>query len=271
MRSPVALPSGRSRLAASLMLAAGSLSAHAQLVPYRGLDRVAAPSVATASAALAAESDWLRDAALLGPIHTVDMESLTPGASGTSHLVAPGVTIRVRNGTRPDKLVVENAPSSYGPTKGFNSTSGGTNHLRYANGDIGWPPQITFTFSKPICAFSLFITGEGHSGLIGDYGSTRFLLDGSIHPAMFLGDGGYPYWPTHDQHNVRFGGLIDPTDSITSVTIALRFLSSDTAWHSSFSIDDVRWVEAPVPAPGALSVLGLPLLAIRRRPRTRMP
>lgn len=245
---------------------AGTMAA--QLTPYRGFDRVTAPSVAGATNALGAESAWLSAAGTLGSIHTADFESLISGNTGAVFTIAPGVTMRAIGGLRADTLTVESSPSSFGPVDGFNTTAGGANHMRYYSGPGNFlQPAIQFDFAQPIAAFSLFMTGEGHSGLVGDHFSTRIMLNGSIFPAMYFGDQGNPYWPSSAQPNVKYGGFIDPTAFVTRVVLEPRFLSSDIPGRGSYSIDDVRWVTSPVPSPSAFGVFVLSGFLMARRSR----
>ncbi len=246
---------------------AGGTHAAAQLVPYAGFDRVQTASTAGAVNALAAEAQWLNDAAAAGPIHVVDMESMTAGASGRMHTIAPGVTMGVRGGYHPDSLTVESGSSAqYGSLRGFNSTLGGMNHMSYASGDVFAPPQVFLTFAQPIQALSLFITGEGLASLfVAGSGSTRIFANGR--PVVGFGDLGNPYWPSTAQPDVRFGGFIDPSAAFTSVMIELKSYSSGLPWRGSYSLDDIRWVPSVVPGPGVLAVLGAAGAVVGRRRR----
>lgn len=240
--------------------------AAAQLVPYRGFDRVSTPSTAGATNALGAEGAWLAGAGALGSIHTVDFESMTPGTTGTIFTIAPGVTMRVASSYHTDFFSLEGGPTRYGAVDGFNTTVGGANHMRYDSGaGSTLQPAIQLDFAQPIAAFSLFLTGEGHSGLVGDAYSTRLYLNGSTQPAMFFGDSGFPYWPSRAQPNVKFGGFIDPTASITRVVIEPRFLSTLPYGRGSYSLDDIRWVPSPAPSAAALLAFGGVLITRRAR------
>lgn len=125
-------------------------------------------------------------------------------------------------------------------------------------------------FTQPIDSFSLFITGEGHGpSFNSEYFFTKIFLNGNSNPAMSFGDGGFPYWPSTAQPNVRFGGFTGAPSNITMVTLEFRFHSSEFPWQGQFSIDDVRWVYS-VPAPGSLAVLPLAgVCGLRRRRPTR--
>lgn len=246
--------------------AAGS-AAHAQLISHGGFDLISSPTISSATNSVTAEANWLADAGLLSnPIHTVDFESMTPGISAFTHTIAPGVTMSVPSHYYyPDNLQVMSGSTIYAPLSGYNTTAGGANHMRFEmSGGSIHAPTVMLNFATPINAISLFITGEGESNWTFSYPNTR-LSAGPPSSMVGLGDHGNPYWPSTQQPNARFIGLIDPTASFTSVAIAFRHRSSDLYWHGSFSLDDIRWVEAPVPAPGTLALLGLPLAAIRRR------
>jgi len=251
-------------------------NADAALAQYHGFDRVTNPSIAGATNSLAAEANWLNDAALRGPIHTVDFESMTLGANAPSHIIAPGVRMWTRGGIYwnfQDTLAVDTAVANpnYALVNGFNTTAGGSQVMRFEQRTgTPWLHKVTFTFDQPVQALSLFITGEGNNGYagLGDRYATKVYLDGNINWAMSFGDWGNPYWPSRAQPNARFGGFIDPTGSFTSVTIETRFPSSELDWNGGFCFDDVRWVYA-VPAPGTLGLLASGgLLATRRTRRS---
>lgn len=272
-RGGVCQPSARRHL--KLMVIALGISqcctgAMGSLTPYTGVDRVTTASIAGAANSLAAEQAWL--SAVIGPIHTVDFESMATGTSGPILNIAPGVTASVQHGSfYPDNLHLETAPNRYAPSTGFNTTAGGSNHLRYERGSgTVTAPRITFVFAQPIDSFSLFITGEGEGpGFNAEWWYTKMYLNNSIHPAMGFGDGGFPYWPSTLQPNARFGGFTGAPSNITMVTLEFRFHSSEHPWHGQFSIDDVRWVYS-VPAPGSLALLPLAgVCGLRRRRLTR--
>lgn len=256
-----------SALVAAAALAVLGTSAHGQLAGYGGFDLISSPTISSATNSVAAEANWLADAGLLSnPIQTVNFESMSPGISAFTHTIAPGVTMSVPSHFfYPDNLRVISGSTSYAPASGYNTTAGGSNHMRFEmSGGSVHAPIVTLNFATPISAISLFITGTGDPNWVFSYSNTR-LSAGPPSTTVGLSDHGNPYWPSTEQPNARFIGLIDPSASFTSVAIAFRHRSSDLYWHGSFSLDDIRWVEAPVPAPGTLALLGLPLAAMRRR------
>jgi hypothetical protein len=248
-------------LSAALVVAVcvGS-NATGQVTTSTGFDRIAGTSISAATNALSAEANWLSDAAAIDVIHTADFESMAAGASGRTLVIAPGVTASSSyDPFYPHDLAVASGPiPSYGPLNGFNTTSGGSQHLRYLHdGGSVLRGTVTLTFDRPVSAFSFFMTGEGNVASW-DWGSTNF-------GGYSVGDYGDPYWPSIEQPNARFGGFVDQTGAYTTIGIGLKWDSSDLPWRGSFSLDDIRWVCTPVPEPGTFAMMALlPLVAPRR-------
>ena len=250
------------------------VAAEAQWSMYGGFDMVNTASVVNATNSLQAEAAWINAAGAIDTIHTVDFETLTLGDSGWLHTIAPGVRMMVRGGAFADDLTVSNGPTAgYSSINGFNSTQGGSQHMRYTSypGSVGRQPTVVFLFDQPISALSTFITGQGTGSTFDFFQSTTIHAYGTVNRQMGIGDLGNPYWPSTQQPNVRFGGFVDGSESFTRVEVRLRWYSSgqDTPWRGSFSLDDVRWVYAPIPAPGTVAVFAIvPLLCCHRRHRT---
>jgi hypothetical protein len=244
--------------------------AFAQWHRFGGFDLVDIASVSPATNSLSAEASWI-DFVGASDIHTVDFEAATPGSSGFLHTIAPGVRMSVIGGLHPDDLTVLNIPSiSYPVINGFNSTQGGSHHMGYTShpGTAGRQPVVIFSFDQPISSFSIFLTGRGASGTPFDFfNSTTIHAFGTVNRQMGIGDFGNPYWPSTDQPNVRFGGFVDGSESFTRVEVRLHWLSGglDFPHYGSFSFDDIRWVYAPIPAPGTVPALVIAALCLTRR------
>ena len=232
--------------------------ASGQVSHYGGIDLVTTPSVATATNALAQESNWLNDVSPFGTVHTVDFESMTPGNSANSFTIAPGVTMTAL-GTPgfPSTLEVLAGPHAQYPLiNGFNSSTGGTNHMSFyqSPGNLS-QPSVQFDFDQPICAFSTFLTGgPENSPFVGDFQISE-INDSLGRRITDFGDLGNPYAPSDDQPNVRFGGFAGPTLSYSRIIVSYRFDSSSIDFEGTISFDDVRWVYANhIPEPTALSL-----------------
>ncbi len=259
--------------ASCVLMGSACSPARATALNYSGFDQVASPSTATATNALTAEADWLNDAAQVGAVHTVDFESLTAGTTGRSFVIAPGVTMHVVDTLNYlAEFEVRDGPMpGYPLINGFNTTPGGTQHMEYtlAPGSGAQQPALRFEFDQPIAAFSTFVTGgQEEPGIVGDFGTTDINATFTNTITTF-GDPGFPYWPSRDQPNVRFGGFIDDTTTYTDIWVFFRFYSHDTPHLPSFSVDDVRWVYAPVPEPGSALCLATLALATFGRARPR--
>lgn len=210
--------------AASLLLWAGS-----------GGSAVAAPMVFTDSAAFLA--------ALSGPVSVVDFDDVdaeTPIAEGvpfagitfTTNLATPG-------------LVVSDHFDTTSPLNYLGVDDGFSNEFQSGH-------ELTFTFSRPVSAFGLFVIGSPGDVLPADLqlvaaGASVFNVGT---PERTLFDGG----------DVFFLGIIDPTGFATAQL--LSFGDPDDPFFA-FNVDDLT--TAAVPEPASLSLLGLGLLVLARR------
>jgi hypothetical protein len=231
----------------------------AATVAFVASDRVYSPSVATATNSLAKESAWLAAAGSAGPIHAIDFETFN---TTTTPLLlfplTPGVTMMTPSGALgpPQGFTVDNSTpvQSQGnySTQGFNTTPGGQNHAVF---HCSSPPSqlVSFTFTQPIQAFSMWITGTGSGGFVFDRGIHQIEWDGSGPGGFFFNVFGPPF----DAHwdNVIFVGFADPTASTTRVDLWLRFPSFPNSSGGAYSFDDIRWVAADVPEPTSFAWL----------------
>lgn len=198
-------------MTSALLLAVGA-QANAALVVFSGSDQGATtPSVLVNSNETAA----LFAAATPGA-NTITFESSLPS----------GVT--VTGGTTATNCI-GNSDNLYG----FNTTLDGAN-FRCVLGE-----SVTFTFTKAIDAFGLYITGLQSSLALNQ---TLTFTDGSsqsISPASISSGG-------------AFLGFTDFGKSISSVTY--------NAGNDVLALDDIRFHVAEVPEPTTVALLGLGLL-----------
>ena len=215
-----------------------SPSVQAQVV-YGGADLNAGPGNPHPNSTLSA-SQFDTAASVLGSLNLINFEG-APVASFSSLVVAPGVTLTGLDFFG-NQLYVNNTPNF--PTApaldGFNITSGGTKYVELKGG------TATFSFSSPIQAFGLYLTGV----------QTAFFQD-----TITFNDGtsktvNVPtQLPSNNQNgSLSFVGFTDAGKFISSVTIT----ASDRFGADAIGIDDVRFVNSPtsaVPEPGALALL----------------
>ncbi|HMP06750.1 MAG TPA: hypothetical protein PJ982_10400, partial [Lacipirellulaceae bacterium] len=183
-------------------------------------------------------------------------------------IIAPGVRMVASASFNPHSLTVASGPigGGYAPINGFNSTQGGQRHMHFisGSGSVATNQIVYFLFDQPVSAFSTFITGHGEGdGFIGP-GMTTITAQpaaGGLSSTVFVND-----WHTHNP-NVRFAGFTDSAKGFNRATVQLRTYSSEYEWRGSFSFDDVRWVYAPIPEPGALLLIAgvVPGLSLLRR------
>lgn len=203
-----------------------------------GASDMNASSLATMPNSLAASNAWDLAAGGLGTIQLIDFESPYPTGPQTSVLLAPGVTLSANVGT----FTISNAPPSFF-VNAFNTTSGGSYYagLKTCLG-IGCFNLATYTFSftDPIVAFGLYVTGRGqHPNRPQEF----FFNDPSLISGLL---------PFTDDVTGYFFGFTDAGVAISSVSLVVGG-SSFPNLADSFAFDDVRFVT--VPEPGSLSLI----------------
>lgn len=247
-------------------------SALAQFTGYGWSERTFAPSPATATRCLAEETAWITAVGGPAQISTVDFEAmgLTSTPITTINITA-GVQMRAINPAL--GFTISNAaPIQYSGryiTDGFNTTTGGSQHAKFYSVPGFTSRQVLFTFSQPIEAFSMWVTGTGHTGFFGSLPNTEL----SWRDPQTRTWGVFPTWgPPIDAHvdNALFIGFVAPGKSITSVTLTLRSNSYPEPRddQGSYSLDDIRWVPS-IPSPGSAVALGVGGLAVARGQRRR--
>jgi hypothetical protein len=135
-------------------------------------------------------------------------------------------------------------------TLGYNTTSGGTKHLRVVPLFNSAVVSAQFSFATPVESFGAYLTGLGTAS------GNLFIQfnDGSSQSLPVAGSA---------SGGVQFFGFTDAGKPISSVTAALTNVG---ATRDIFGIDDVRFTFIPEPA-GALSLAIASTAAMMRRRR----
>ncbi|MEM8799355.1 MAG: hypothetical protein AAGF15_04670 [Pseudomonadota bacterium] len=220
-----------------------------------------ATSRATAPNSVAAEEAFLN---AIGPAQLVDFER-TGLESGdiigqtltSDQLWADGLTISSNDLAPSAEDLGLNRVDSCG-TLGFNLSLGGGNNLSFCEAGAGEPvAELIFSFSMPVDAFGLYLTGS-------DRGGTASLIagDDELFPVSF--------GPRSYTSGAQYLGFI--RDEGLSEVI-LRLTPNRRSNGLDFGIDDVsfRTVATDIPAPAmaglfAIGILGLAIQRSRPRP-----
>ena len=244
---------GKLAIASLFVLAASTVQAQ---TVYSGADLNAGPgNLHPISAAAAAAFDTAAGA--LGTVNLINFES-SPVGSFASLTPVPGVTLTGMD-YQNNQLYVNNTPNfPIAPAlDGFNVTSGGAKYVEQIGG------TATFTFSSPIQAFGVYLTGVQ----VGFFQDTITFNDGTFKtinvPTQF---------PSNNSNgSLSFVGFTDSGKFISQVTIT----ASNNFGADAIGIDDVRFVNSPanssVPEPGVnalligMGITGAGFLARRRR------
>jgi hypothetical protein len=245
-------------------------SAAANSLDIHGSDRVTSPSTSGATNALAAQAAWQAGAG--GPVFLQDFESFSDGTSPVTAIqLAPGVSM-LTNSSASSRPAGFQVSSGNDILNGFNTTQGGNKSVAWYT-DSPSAQMLVFNFSRPIQAFSTWITGPGITGAINDKGSyeLKWTTPGA-------GTGNF-FFKTHDPFfdgiidNAQFVGFVDPNAKATQVELQMEFASSPDQLFGAFAFDDVRWVVAvPEPSTLALLVIGCAMaLASHRDVRVSRP
>lgn len=234
-----------------------AVAGNAQVV-FQGRDPGAGPaSPRPNSNAAAAAFDAAAGA--LGTLNLIDFES-APLGNFSALSVAPGVVATLAgttaSATDADPGITD-VPGNSG--LGYNTTAGGTKHLRFVPLFNGGTATATFSFADPVQAFGAFFTGLGTAN--GDLFVT--FNDGTSQELPVAGVGSVV-------GGAQFFGFTDAGRSISSISLQLRNV---TGSRDIFGIDDVRYVSAAevIPEPGTFAPLAAGLLffaAVARRRRT---
>ena len=182
-------------------------------------------------------------AALLGPVSIIDFEGENVGGF-VSREVAPGVAVTFFGndiGDAGQGIATDNMGAG-GPTiLGYNTTLGGTKHLRMVPLSRVGTATVVFDYAAPIQAWGAYLTGLGTAD-----GSLFVTFDdGMSQEFNVTGDAG---------GGVQFFGFTDAGKSIVSIGLELRGVSSS---RDIFGVDDVRHVAIPEPSSLLLLCMGV--------------
>lgn len=179
---------------------------------------------------------FMQNADLPVTLETFETEAQQDVVDGTTF--GSGLTFAV-NGTWSAEVTDTEAFS-------YNTTPGGENHLRvgFGTGDY----LVSFSADQHMTSFGFDITGYQDLNDLG--GLEVFLYDGEslVDSIFFTGPGAF----LAEFHGLRSDTAFDRID-----------VSIEAADFVGF--DDLAFEFAPVPAPGALALMGIGLLRSRRR------
>lgn len=235
-------------VASVFIFCTGSLQA--AVTTYSGADLVGSagdPSPSSAAAALAFDTDI----SSLGLIHTIDFESVPLGYAPVINLDA-NTTATFNGDIDP---AYSGVTASDNVVLGFNTTAGGSNHLRMSP-TPGWTDaSVTLTFIEPVIAFGGYFTGLEER------------IVGTVD--VLFNDGSSESFGLGDLNKAFFGFTTD--SSIMSVTFneingGTGIIGSREIW----GMDDLVYVTASVPEASSIMLLGLGLagLGFSRRKKT---
>ena len=238
-------------LALALAIAANS-SLYGDVVIYSGADPGVGPggvrpnSVATALTFAAAAQAGVP----FGFVNTVDFENIslsTPGAPitnqeivlGGMYLTLTGTSLSSGNGAI---YGISNTPNDV--LTGFNTTSGGSQHLKIAPMVNVGTATAEFNFPKPINAMGMYLTGLGNTT-----GNLSVTFD----------DGSPMSYPVTGSPNggVQYFGFTDANKAFHSVVLKITNVTGLN--RDVFGIDDIRYAVVPEPSSLFLFCLGLVL------------
>jgi len=184
-------------------------------------------------------------AASVGSFGLINFEGLAVGAFAGALTIAPGVTVDMIGNATDTCAGICNVNDTI---LGYNTTSGGSNHLRLVPNFSGPNVDMVFSFGTPIDAWGAYLTGTGTIGA-GTFTITFF--DGSTQVLSV---------PETSGGGVEFYGFHDPGRSITQVTFTE--VGPFVDGRDIMGLDDIRYSSAnPVPEPSTMILLGSGLLA----------
>ncbi len=238
---------------ASLLAIGAFMSTPASADPffYSGYDSGVGSSASLVSSIAAAQT-FDAAAAAYGFVQHVDLES-TPRVAFTSIEVVPGTYGMTITGSYPAAggglSSMTNITGSQTNYSGFNTTPGGENYNKVNGG------YEVFSFATPTHAFGAFITGvQNNASISFDDGTSYTVRFSDLFEVGIFG-------------GAAFIGVIDPTRTISSVTITI---SNQLGVPDTVGIDDMRYT-IPVPEASTDGMLagGLLVLALVAARRSR--
>jgi len=213
-------------------------------VNFSGIDANAS-SLSDLSASKTAETNFL---AAAGAVTTQTFESTNMG--GTHAVNALGGysndTMSINfSGTSAahiyDQVMELEQPGNSSAMNGFNSTTGGNKYL-FVEPTSGGSASTTFSFTKSIDAFGLYISGLGNNNLT----LNATFNDGTQRAFTVTG--------TKTTGGTQYYGFIDQGASINSVTFTQ---DTSSGGRDRYSIDDISYRSAPTPEASTLLILAV--------------
>lgn len=222
-------------------LAYGAFPAYAVPISYSGVDTGTGAGAPRPNSDAAA-SDFDSAAGALGTVNLIDFESQATGYS--PNLTLDSNTTASFSG----QISSESSGVSAGndDNLGFNTTVGGSNHLRFAPVFDWDDARLTLSFANPVQAFGGYFTGL-ESAI---NGTVDVMFDNGTMQRFSLADPAAP--------GVQFFGITDAGASIASVVFN-EINTGDPGFRDIWGLDDFRYVNS-VPEASTLILLALGLI-----------
>lgn len=142
-----------------------------------------------------------------------------------------------------DEGISTEQPGNSAQNNGFNTTAGGSKYI-FVEPTAGKTATTTFSFTKSVDAFGLYVTGLGNNSLT----LNATFNDGTQHAFTVTG--------TATKGGAEYFGFVDKGAQVSNVTFTENTTSST---RDRYSIDDISYQASPTPEAGTLAILATAL------------